>query len=246
MQLRWQYLLFLFLFGYINVDAQVISGRVLVDSTNTPLTATIITHSGQQTSCNVNGEFMIRVSGIGDTIKVFSIGYKPFFYPVKVIKAELLIIHLKSNTILLNDVLIRAERNHQKDSLDRRRDYSRVFSYQPPKVTDAFTGNPSNVPFAFVSIDLLTLFKALTKNSDPEYKFKKLVLKDEQADYVATRFNRGLVIRETGLKADSLNQFMDKYYPTSDWIRKTSDYDLIQYIKAKLVEFKKASPNLNK
>jgi hypothetical protein len=32
---------------------------------------------------------------------------------------------------------------------------------------------------------------------------------------------------------------MDKYYPTVEWVKKTSDYDLIQYVKAKAAEFRK-------
>ena len=140
---------------------------------------------------------------------------------------------------MLRDVLIRANRDHKKDSINLRKDYAQVFNYQPKKLTDAFTGNPSNVPFAFVSIDLITLFNAINKKNDPTYKFKKELLRNEQADYVATRFNRGLVTRVTGLKGDSLNMFMDKYYPTADWVKKTSDYDMIQYIKAKAVEFRK-------
>lgn len=218
--------------------AQVLTGKILADSTGKPIAATLITHSGQAASNN-NGEFAVRVSGIGDTIRIFAMGYKPLFYPVRSTKQEHLVIRLKPNTILLNDVLIKAERNHQKDSLDRRKDYGKVFNYRPPKITDAFTGNPSNVPFTFVSIDLLTVFNALTKNSDPKYKMKKLLLKDEQAEYIATRFNRGLVTRTTGLKGDSLNMFMDKYFPAADWIRKASDYDIIVYINSKAAELRK-------
>ncbi|MFI5161582.1 MAG: carboxypeptidase-like regulatory domain-containing protein [Sphingobacteriales bacterium] len=239
MQLKKQYFAILFLLASIGGKAQVITGRVLGDTTNKPVTATIVTHSGHQTSSNNNGEFSIPVSGIGDTIKVFAIGYKIYFFPVKDLTKNNIIVRLKPVSMMLRDVVIRAERNHKKDSINLRKDYAQVFNFQPTKVTDAFTGNPLNVPFAFVSIDLLTLFKALTKNSDPEYKFKKLLLKDEQADYVATRFNRGLIIRETGLKGDSLNTFIDKYYPTVAWVHKTSDYDMIQYIRAKAVEFRK-------
>jgi hypothetical protein len=238
MRIKTGFLLAVLLFLFTWVKAQVLTGKILADSTEKPIAATIITHSGQ-TASNNNGEFAIRISGVGDTIRVFAMGYKPLFYPVRSTKQEHLVIHLKPNTILLNDVLIKAERNHQKDSLDRRKDYSQVFNYQPPKITDAFNGNPSGVPFAFVSIDLLTIFNALTKNSDPTYKMKKLLLKDEQADYIATRFNRGLVTRTVGLKCDSLNMFMDKYYPTTDWIRKASDYDIIVYIKAKTAELRK-------
>jgi hypothetical protein len=238
MQLKSGYLVILLLFGYLTVNAQIVTGRTLADTTSKPVTATILTHSGHQTSSNYNGEFAIPVSGIGDTIKVFAIGYKIYLLPVKDPKQSNLIIRLKPVSIMLHDVVIRAERNHKKDSINLRKDYSQVFNYQPPKLTDAFTGNPSNVPFAFVSIDLLTVFNALTKNSDPKYKLKKELLRDEQGDYIATRFNRGLVTRITGLNGDSLNKFMEKYYPTIDWVKKASDYDMIQYVKAKFTEFK--------
>ena len=236
--LRTTAILFILLSACVSAHAQILTGKILADSTERPIAATLITHSGQTTSNN-NGEFVVRVSGVGDTIRVFAIGYKPLFYPVKSTKQEHLVIHLKPNTILLNDVLIKAERNHQKDSLDRRTDYSQVFNYQPAKIKDAFIAPPSNVPFAFVSIDLLTVFNALTKNSDPKYKLKELLLKDEQADYLASRFNRGLITRTTGLKGDSLNMFIDKYYPTVDWLNKASDYDIMVYIKTKVVELRK-------
>ncbi|MBS1530851.1 MAG: hypothetical protein JSU01_11120 [Bacteroidetes bacterium] len=232
------FLFIIFLVVCAWANAQVITGKILADSTRKPIAATIITHSGQ-TASNNNGEFAVRVAGIGDTIKVFAIGYNPSVYPIKSTKQEHLVIYLKPNTILLNDVLIKAERNHQKDSLDRRKEYSKVFNYQPPKVKDALVAPPSNVPFTFVSVDLLTLLNSLTKNGDPKYKFQKLLLKDEQANYIATRFNRGLVTRTTGLKGDSLNMFMEKYYPRVDWIRTASDYDIIIYIKTKAAEFSK-------
>ena len=159
---------------------------------------------------------------------------------MKDLKPDHIIIRLKQVPVMLKDVVIRANRDHKKDSINLRRDYARVFNYQPPKLTDAFITPPSNVPFAFVSIDLLTVLSALTKNNDPAYKLKKELLRDEQADYAATRFNRGLVTRVSGLKGDSLNLFMDKYYPPVNWVMKSSDYDIVLYIKSKLTDFKKA------
>jgi hypothetical protein len=237
---KWLLLLIL-TFRFAEAKAQVISGKVLADSTNKALAATVITHSGHQTSCNNSGDFTVQISGVGDTIKIFAIGYKSFYFPVKTISTKPIVIYLKQNAILLHDVIINAERNHKKDSLERRKDYSQIFNYQPPKVKDAFVAPPSDAPFAFVSVDLLMLLNSVTKNTDSKYKLKKLLLKDEQADYVATRFNRGLVSRTTDLKGDSLNTFMDKYYPIVDWVKKASDYDIILYIKDKAVEFRKTN-----
>jgi hypothetical protein len=227
------------LFICAGANAQIISGRILSDTSNKPISATIITHSGHQTSSNNNGEFNIPVSGAGDTIKVFAVGYKTYLFPVRNVKQNPVIIRLSQVSLMLRDVVIRANRNHKKDSITLRKDYAQVFNYQPPRLTDAFVSPPSNVPFAFVSVDLITVFNMLNRKNDPTYRLKKELLKDEQGDYIATRYNRGLVTRITGLKGDSLSQFMDKYYPTIDWVKKASDYDMIQYIKTKLAEFRK-------
>lgn len=235
--MRW--LTVLLIFFYAGVNAQTISGRVQADSTDKPLTATIVTHSGHQTSTGNYGDFSITVSGIGDTIKVFAIGYKTYLLPIKDLKQTTIIVRLKQASILLNEVAIKAGRDHKKDSITLRKDYANVFNYQPKKVTDAFVSPPSNVPFAFVSIDLLTLLSAVTHKHDPAYKLKKELLRDEEAEYVHTRFNRSLVTEVTHLQGDSVRLFMDKYYPKADWVHRTSDYDMIEYIKAKLLEFRK-------
>ncbi len=233
-------LLLVLLLGYIAANAQVISGRVLIDSNSRPIIATITT-AFHQTSSNANGEFRIAASGPADTIMVYAMGYKTYHYPVSQWKQGDIIIRLQPLSLMLKDVEIRAQRNHKRDSIRNRKEFGQVFNYQPPKMTDMLTSSPStsNVPFTFVNIDVGLLVSVLTKKSNPTYKLKKDLLQDEQADYISIRYNKGLVTRVTNLKGDSLDKFMDKYYPTIDWVKKTSDYDIIQYIKAKLAEFRK-------
>jgi len=219
-------------------DAQVISGKVLIDSNSRPVVATITT-AFHQTSSNTNGEFSIQTSGRADTISVYANGFKTYHYPVSKWKQGNIIIRLQPLSLELKDVEIRAQRNHQKDSIRNRQEFAKVFNYKPPKVTDAFGPPQVGVPFAFVSINLLTVIEALTSKNNPTNKLKREMIRDEQGDYINTRYNKGLVGRVTNLKGDSLDKFMDKYYPTIDWVKKTSDYDMIQYIKTKLLEFRK-------
>ena len=230
-------LLISFLFGYLAAHSQVISGRVIADSTNRPVTATITT-ALHQTSSNANGEFRIATSGAGDTIRVFAIGFKTYLLPVNKWKQADTVIKLKPASKMLKDVVIKANRDHQKDSIRNREDFKQVFNFKPPKVTDALRMPTAGVPFAFVSIDVLTLIKALNKKHDPTYKLQQVMLKDERADYINTRYNRSFITRHTNLKGDSLEKFFDKYYPTADWVSRTSDYDIILYVKAKAAEFR--------
>jgi hypothetical protein len=233
------FFIILFLLGCVTAQAQVISGRVLADSNGHPVTATITT-ALHQTSSNANGEFSIATSGRADTIIVYAIGYKTYLYPVSNWKQSNIIIRLKPLSIMLNGVAIKAARDHKKDSIRTRKEFAPVFNYKPVRFTDAFTPPPANVPFAFVNLNLGILFSALTRKNDPTNKLKKELLRDEQADYISTRYNKGLVSRVTQLKGDSLDKFSEKYYPAIDWVKKTSDYDMIQYIRAKLIEYRKA------
>ncbi|HVS93650.1 MAG TPA: carboxypeptidase-like regulatory domain-containing protein [Mucilaginibacter sp.] len=233
------YLLLPFLSMAVIAKAQMISGRVLADTCNSPLAVIVTTYSGHRAASDNNGEFHIAVSGIGDTVRISAVGYKTYLLPIRANQADHIVVRLKQAPVALKNVQVTAIRDHKADSIALRRHYAKVFNYQSPKLTDAMAAPPSNVPFAFVSIDLLKLVEVLTKKSDPNYKMKQLLLKDEQSAYIATRFNRSLVTRETGLKGDSLNLFMDKYYPTAEFVRKTNDYDLIMYIKARALEFRK-------
>jgi hypothetical protein len=72
MQFKKYYLLILF-FERISAKTQVISGKILADTTNRPGTATIITATGHQTSSDSNSEFRIGTSGVIDTVKVFAL-----------------------------------------------------------------------------------------------------------------------------------------------------------------------------
>lgn len=232
-------MLLILITGFTESKAQIVLGKILADSTGRPVSATIVTHSGHRAASDAAGNFRIQVSGVGDTIKVVAIGYQTYILPVNDIAQNYIVIRLKIASVMLKQVIITAERNHQKDSIERRKEYSRVFNYQPVKVKDALVSPPSNVPFTFVSIDLLRLLNALNKRNDPNYRLKKVLLQNEEADYVATRFNRRLVTGTTGLKSDSLNLFMGKYYPAAEWVKKASDYDIVLYIKTKVAEFRR-------
>ena len=237
--MRWLFILLVFCCA--TVKAQVISGKIVSDSTNLPVAARLFTHSGYQTATDAAGSFNLQVKGADDTIKVFAIGYQTLIFPVKAPLPRYIVLRVKTALVNLKEVTVKAERNHQKDSIDRRAEYSKVFNYQPTKLKDAFVAPPSNVPFTFVSIDLLRVISALTRNSDPKYKLQKVLQRDEQGDYIATRFNRSLVSRVTGLKGDSLQTYMDKYYPKIDWVKKASDYDILLYIKEKASDFRKGN-----
>ena len=99
---------------------------------------------------------------------------------------------------------------------------------------DAFkggSGNPVKNTSQILNIDVITLINALTKKSTAEYKFKKVLLRDEQAEYINQKFNHGTVSRITGLKGDTLSAFMVTYRPDYKFAHKVTDYEMELYIK---------------
>lgn len=83
------------------------------------------------------------------------------------------------------------------------------------------------------------MIAALTKKSTPEYKFNKILIRDEQADYLDRKFNRGIVSRITHLRGDTLSEFLIRYLPTYQFAKKSTDYDMEIYIKESYEKFKK-------
>lgn len=234
-------LLVLFLLLTITIHAQTTLGIVIDSTTRIAVPGVRVYSNHSRTISDGAGRFSISTT-TGDTLTFELKNYQSYKY--KVGAQPTAIILLKRSPTQLHEVVVNGKRTRIQDSLDNRQQFASVFNYTPPKVTDAF-GMPSGapVPFAFFSVNLLTLVQALTKNSDPTYKLKKLMLKDEQADYIHSRFNRGLVSGLTHLKGDSLQTFMDKYTPTLPWLQKASDYELIEYVKKNYTEFQAPKRN---
>jgi len=96
---------------------------------------------------------------------------------------------------------------------------------------DAFVPSGGNGTSQLLSIDVVTLVRALTKKSTRAYKFNKLLLRDEKTDYINQKFSHGLVARVTGLKGDTLSAFVVQYRPTYTFAHKATDYEMELYIK---------------
>ncbi|NCD69933.1 carboxypeptidase-like regulatory domain-containing protein [Mucilaginibacter agri] len=223
--------------------AQLISGKVVDLVTRQPIPGVMLVSSVDRRNTNENGEFEIKTSGLGDTIKMIALGYKHYILPVKQAMTDGNIVSLQRISIVLNQVNITASRNRRQDSINNRLAFAQVFNHHAPRITDVFVPPPQNVPFAWVSIDLLQVLGYLTRNSNHVTKLQKTLLKDEQANYIQSRYNKNMISHVTNLQGDSLQTFTDKYFPTADWLRKATDYELIQYVRTKAVEFRTARQN---
>jgi hypothetical protein len=220
---------------------QQIKGKVIDKDTKLPLNSAIITLGKKQTITNTFGEFSITGAADKDSLKINHTGYKTVVLYIISSTVEDIRIEMEPAKFVLKEVIIHANResDYKKDSIENRTAYAKQFNYTGPKLMDAFVSNkPIKNTSELVSIDVITLIKVFTKKSTPEYKFHKVLLRDEQAEYVDQKFNRGIAAKVTDLKGDTLSRFLTRYRPTYQFAKKATDYEMINYIKDSCNKFK--------
>ena len=239
------YLFAAFTIFYLKTNAQVISGKVIDKSTRLPMRYIFVTCTSGSAFTNDNGVFTLKITSPFDTIRIKTMGCQPYKFPVNGWGNSVKVIELEGKSIQLGEVRITAKKNYYKDSVSLRQEFARQFNFTGPKLTDILRPTATNVPFAFVSIDVGMLVRALTKKHNPDYKLKQILLRDERENHVSARFNKILIADITHLRGDSLDNFMSSYRPTPAILDKLSDYELIHYIKTNLEKFRVKGGGLN-
>jgi len=228
----------LFLLPGFAVFGQKISGMVIDKTTREPIVGALVNAEKTAVRADELGEFEINLPHPADSLKITALGYKTFVVaPGK--PDEFLTIALEPNITNLNEVTIYGDRSFKKDSLANRADFQKQFNYKGLRVIDAFANGGNSVPGQLISINVLLLVQALTKKSTPEYKFNKVLIRDEHEQYVDEHFNRGIVSRVITLQGDTLSAFLVQCRPTYEFVLKATDYDMEIYITQSFAKFKK-------
>ena len=214
---------------------QTINGIVTDKKTGQPLTGAWVATSKANTITGIQGEFSIATAKTNDTLRVKMQGYKLYVLPLNSTNNKNVRIGLETAIIELNEVHVSAKRDRIKDSVNNRKMFAKEFNSSAPKLKDIIApsaGNAGPIPMVGITIVPSQFIRALTYKHSREYKFKKVLIRDEQNRYIDSRFSENLVSSVTNLKGDSLLDFMDRYRPGIERIKKMSDYDIRVYIKA--------------
>lgn len=238
------------------IFGQQITGLVLSEDTKKPIKDAKVTTPTFSMLTSSTGFFSLDSIHVGDTVKVSHIGYKSFYtiYKNKPISDTILVL-LKSSPIELQEVVIKRSRYYRQDSLDRRKEFASVFSYNAPRFKDVFiTKSPdANIQYApfqnstssLVGINLFSVIGLITKKKTPISKLQKKLLKEEEYNYLDHKFSTEKVRSLTSLKGDSLQNFMNKYRPSIEAAKQMTDYQLILYIKKSYDDFIKTYKHEN-
>lgn len=238
----------------MNSFAQRIKGIVIDKTTYLPVANAFVSTPASKSISNTEGKFVLANVKPGDTLRISSVGYKPFKLIVSFLKFDTLRCYIEPGATILSEVKIRARRNAKADSLRNRREFASTFAYRASTIKDAFIKHSSDLDFGkpsnhinadkstatILSINLLSVIDMLGKNKAPQSKLQKILLKDEEDEYVDRFFSPEKVSSLTNLKGDSLQNFMNQYHPDIKKVKKMSDYDMVSYIKKSYTEYLKS------
>jgi hypothetical protein len=85
-----------------------------------------------------------------------------------------------------------------------------------------------------VGVVIDKVWSAVSKEGKDARKMQRRLTTDYRSATVDRRFTKNLVTRVTGYKGIRLDDFMVKYRPTFEMVNKWNNYELVEYIKAKL------------
>ncbi|MCO5934213.1 carboxypeptidase-like regulatory domain-containing protein [Mucilaginibacter sp. RB4R14] len=222
----------------INAAAQTVTGFVIDKKTRKPIEYIIVSATATNTMTNEQGAFTLRISKVTDTLRIKPMGYKPYTKVISPWSGNLKLIELETASIRLNEVAIMAKRNFIRDSVNNRKQFAKEFAFKGPSFVEVMHPSAVNVPFAWATVDLLSLFKAVNKKHTTAYRLQQNMLRYEREDHTAQRFNKRLVARVTNLRGDTLNDFITMYRPSPAQIDVMTDYNMMLYIKDNLQRFK--------
>jgi hypothetical protein len=183
----------------------------------------VLASSGTGTVTDTLGRYSIKVPN-DDSIYFSYLGKMSAKFPVKRLPPDLpLDISLPVSVDSLATVTVR-QPSYRMDSLANRKEYQKVFDYDP------VIGSAPGSGFGLgVSFDVLFGARKFRRMEALRTRLER----EEKDKYVDHRFTKALAKRITGLTPPALDSFMKEYRPSYD-ILKTfeTDYDYYSYIKS--------------
>ncbi|QEC66470.1 carboxypeptidase-like regulatory domain-containing protein [Panacibacter ginsenosidivorans] len=223
-------LIILSITGY--TQKKTITGFITDSSTNAPMANVQVSNltTNKKTVTDSKGKFSLQVN-IDDVLFFTKDNYHFQMLHYSLLMEQTLYVRMSVLAHELPGVTVQASYSkYQGDSIKRRDDFNRDLVSPQYKTIQ---NNPSGAG-AVVNLD------HFTKREKSKRQAEKLFEQNEKDAYVRYRFSPELVSAYTGLHGDSLNHFINLYWPDYKWLRQhTSDEDVFYYINDKLKDYYK-------
>lgn len=205
--------------GYLR-DSATQEPIILASVTNLTTDKTVMT--------SATGRFRIELAE-NHTLSFAAVGYHfdTIQYKNKYLLTDTLALLLSPLAYSLGNVTVTARgmSRYQLDSMERRKDFLQdIVNYTIPTVSISNSG-------AGIGLNL-DRFSRRERNKRKAYSFFEA---NEKEAYINYRFPASVVYKYTGLKDEGLQQFMQQYRPSVEWLRThITEEDIKYYINDKL------------
>lgn len=177
---------------------------------------------------NTRGEFAIHASP-GDILIAAAKGYYPDTLVVS--DKKVVLFNMERSTRWIEEVSVVARRSPEERLEENRREYSTAYS--KGDAGSIFSVGPSG---AGVSID--ALYKLISREGKNSRRLQEIIERDYKESVIDYRFTPDLVSSITGLKGETLVDFMRQYRPSYFFVLSANDYNLAFYIRSSLAQYR--------
>jgi hypothetical protein len=217
-------------------DQVVVHGTVYNMYRTRPLDGvSVLTTSGRGTTTDSNGNYYITVPP-EDSIWFSYLGRSTAKYAISSVRTySNFDVALHVDPLELKEVRVMPQ-NYRMDSIQNRKDYSKVFDFKKPgfKIT-----SPSSNGGLGAGIDLDELINVFRFQRTKRIQaFQNRLVEEEQEKSVDHRFSHYTVKKITHLDGPELDSFMVKYRPSFEFSKHATDYDFFDYIKLAYKQYK--------
>lgn len=205
--------------GYLR-DSATREPIILASVTNTDTRTTVMTGN--------TGRFRIEVLE-NQVLSFAAVGYHfdTIQYANTYLGKDTLQLFLTPLTHSLGNVTVTARgmSRYQLDSMERRKDFLQdIVNYTIPTVSKANSG-------AGIALNI----DRFSKHEKEKRKRFAFFESNEKEAYINYRFPSSVVTEYSGLKDERLQEFMQQYRPSADWLRRNkTEEDIKYYINEKL------------
>ncbi len=230
------FLMGLLLVGYVaKAQQQIVWGYLRDSISNEPIELGSVTNTTHKSTAITNnqGQFKISIAK-NDVLTVSAVGYRYFklVYSGLIAAADTIQLYLIPISRNLNNVTVKNSgvSQYTLDSLERNIEFKEAMISPPVKAVEL-----SNSGAGFgISLN------RLSSREKSKRKATELFNNGEKEAYINYRFSASIVTKYSGLKNEALQNFVQRYRPTYEWLRKhPKEEDIKYYINEKLKEDKK-------
>lgn len=176
---------------------------------------------------NTRGEFTIEAAP-GDVLIAAVEGYYPD--TLSVTPGKTLLIQLQRSAIRIQEVSIVVRRSPEEQLQQAQREYGIAY-------TRGSGGHLLSVGPTGAGLNIDALYKMISRDGKNARRLQEIIERDYRESVIDYRFTPELVSQTTGLKGDTLRDFMFQYRPNYFFVLGSSDYNLVFYIRTSFAQY---------